>query len=202
MPDNSTASVSVVLDGDTYQQNVVTSTDGEITQKPSVPAAKTGALTTRTDANTGTLTMDTGHGITTGAKLSIFWNGGSRSNVTVGTVATNSVPFDLGSGDDLPDDETPITAMVPVERTFAVAGDDIVALGSHSPVSGWVEYLDGSDAVLLGEQILPNLGGGKVWMEGVTHTGTNPLAGDTVAKVRFSHGDSTQAQTMRAAVTY
>ena len=77
-----------------------------------------------------------------------------------------------------------------------------MGLGSFCPVSGWVEYLDGSDAVLLGEQILPNQGGGLVWMAGVRHTGTNPLAGDTVAKVRFSHNDSTQAVTMRAVVAY
>lgn len=202
MPNVISATASVVIDGETYQQNVNTSADGELTQTPSVPAAKTGALTTRTDANTGTLTMDTGHGITTGAKISIFWTGGSRSNVTVGTVSGDSVPFDLGSGDDLPADETDVTAMVGVERTFAVEGDDIVSLGSFCPVSGWVEYLDGSDAVLLAEQILPNLGNGKVWTAGVTHTGANPLAGDTVAKVRFTHDDSTQAQTMRAAVAY
>lgn len=201
MPNAITGTASVIIDGQTYQQNVTASTDAELTAEPSVPAAKTGALTTRTDANTGTLTMDPGHGFTDGAKISIFWNGGSRSNVTVGTVATNSVPIDLGSGDDLPDDETTITAAVPTSVPFSVIGDNVDAVGSFSPVSGTVEYMNGS-TVLLTHQILPNMGGGKTWMAGVMHTGSNPLAGVTTTAVRFAHTDSTQAQTMRAAVAY
>src|SRR4051812_13463763 len=79
----------------------IVSDSGHIVDAP-LGAAKTGTLTTRTSNTVGTLTMTAGHGITTAALQDIYWDGGSRRNVTVGTVATNSVPFSGGIGDNLP----------------------------------------------------------------------------------------------------
>ena len=53
--------------------------------------------------------MATGHGITTGALVDVYWEGGVRYGVTVGTVNGQAVPLtDSGAGDVLPADETPI----------------------------------------------------------------------------------------------
>ena len=77
--------------------------------------ASPGELTLRTDDNTGTITMnDAGHGITTGAKVDVYWAGGVQYNVTVGTVSGASVPIDLGSGDDLPSEDTAVVVSVQV----------------------------------------------------------------------------------------
>ncbi len=200
MPETASYSRSVTIDNDTYTQ-ILSATGNAIERaSPSVAAAKTGALTTRTDNDTGELTMDSGHGITTGVKLDVFWNGGSRRNMTVGTVATNAVPIDGGSGDNLPADETAVTAMVATQVQVDLDGDDLEALASFCPVSGWVVYRDNTDAVLLAHQILPNLGGAKVWVSG--DGVTNPLAGVVVENILFSHGDSTQAQTMKAVAVH
>lgn len=67
-------------------------------------------LSTRTNATSGVLTGQSGHGITTGQTLDyIVWNdGGSpptariRRSVTVGTVSGTSIPFSGGAGYDLP----------------------------------------------------------------------------------------------------
>ena len=71
--------------------------------------AVTGVLTTRTDANTGTITMDSAsHGIATSARVSVSWLNVTsglievQHKVTVGTVSGTSVPIDLGVGVDLP----------------------------------------------------------------------------------------------------
>jgi hypothetical protein len=88
---------------------------------PTLAAAKTGTLTTRTDNDTGTLTMTAGHGITTGQTLDVYWAGGQRRGMTVGTVATNSVPIDGGAGDNLPANTTAITAMVPTSVPFLLS---------------------------------------------------------------------------------
>lgn len=186
------------LGGKTGNSQIVAEGDGIISKSVTLDPAKTGNLTTRTDANTGALTMVTGHGITTAARLDVYWTGGCRYGMTVGTVATNSVPIDGGAGDVLPADESAITAMVPSEEVFAVDGDDVVGLEIYSTVYGTIILADGSDASLLVKQI-----GGSAntdqkayaWFE--DRDPVNPIAGDTVAAVFFSHGSSTTAANMR-----
>ncbi|MBK9128182.1 MAG: hypothetical protein IPM13_10320 [Phycisphaerales bacterium] len=69
---------------------------------------KRGTLTTRTSDTAGTLTMESGHGIATGNTIHVYWDGGKRIGVTVGTVSGTSVPISGGSGDNLPDASTPM----------------------------------------------------------------------------------------------
>lgn len=202
MPTPSTLTVSLVVGELTFQQQVTNTSNAELVVSPSVPAAKVGTLTTRTDDNTGTLTMSSGHGFTDAAVIDLFWTGGSRRGLVVGTVSTNSVPVDGGSGDVLPANNTAITAMVPTEVPMTFTGDNIEAIGSKCPVSGWVAFLGSDDTVHLAHQILPNTGGGRMWAAGQTGGGSNPVAGDTVTKVRFSHDDSTQAHVMHAVAVY
>lgn len=118
--------------------------------------------------------------------------------MTVGTVATDSVPIDGGSGDDLPAALTAITAMVPNLETnsWGFDGDDLKALlfGCNKPFT--VALLDGSDAELFAFSGDGDAGGAYAWNSGSDVT--NPVAGDTVAKVRTSHGDSTASRTVNA----
>ncbi len=191
-----TSSLTVSCLGKQFTNNVSVDADnGALTDK-TLAAAKTGTLTTRTDANTGTLTMTSGHGITTGAKIDLYWSGGSRRGVTVGTVATNSVPIDLGSGDDLPAAATAVTAMVVNEETstWTLTGNNLTQLicGCNKPFT--VVLLDGSDAELFAFVSTSPTGGCYFWES--TSGVTNPLAGDTVAKVRTSHGDSTSSRSV------
>ena len=66
-------------------------------------------LTTRTDADTGELTMpDDTHGIAEGDKLVLIWNGGCRVGVVAGEVVDEAVPIDGGYGDDLPAEDAAI----------------------------------------------------------------------------------------------
>lgn len=154
----------------------------------SIGPAKTGTLTTRTDANTGTITGQASHGVTTGARLDVYWSGGSRRGMTVGTVSVNSIPVDGGSGDDLPAATTSLTIMVPVEQALVVEGDDITAYVVDSSVAtGTVVFADASDVELASEV----LSGARVAEAWYAASGlTNPLAGDSVAKIFVSHGDT------------
>jgi hypothetical protein len=120
-----------------------------------------------------------------------------RIGVTVGTVATNSVPFDLGAGDNLPSATTPVTVMVQNVEPFVLTGDDVTALIFTCETYGSVSLLDASDAVLATFALNPtgtdggnsNFGSVYIW---TTDDGTtNPIAGDDVAKVTFTHGLST-----------
>lgn len=161
--------------------------------------AKAGTLTTRTDDNTGSLTMAGGHGITDGQRLDVYWSGGTRRGMTVGTVATNVVPIDGGAGDVLPSAATAITAQVPIENPVVVTGDDIVAIGLRFPLGGIAVFADASDVELLAVTLTTTLTT-YTWV--AADGGTNPLAGDAVAKVFISHGSTASTSTVTGLVQF
>lgn len=153
-----------------------------------VPAAKAGVLTTRTSASVGTLTMDPGHGFATGNVVSIFWAGGSRYGVTLGTVSGDSCPFSGGAGDDLPAADTAVTAMVPAVETVSVTGDNVTCAAAYAalvPTDGdaVVQVTQANDTVIATYILDP--GNPTGFWDG---TGTNPFAGVTVGKIKYSHG--------------
>lgn len=173
-----------------------------------IPAAKTGQLTTRTDANTGTLTMDGGHGIITNDKISVFWSGGSRWGMTA-TVTVNSVAIDGGGGDDLPTNLTAITASVPTSETGSVVGDNAVCDVVYAALSGtdgnaYVEFQQANGTTIITYTLSPSLPSNS-W-DGIDDatdpaTGANPFAGVTVGIVLFSHGE-TSVRTMGSQLFY
>lgn len=179
--------------------NATINSNAAIPVSRSIAAAKAGTLTTRTSDTVGTLTMAGGHGITTGQRLDLFWDGGSRVGLLVGTVAVNSVPFTLGSGDNLPVQDTVITACVPTEQNFDVTGDNVTSIGCAIPLGGAVTFTDGSD-VLIFSRTLTTAVPSYVWCD--IDGGTNPLAGGAVGKVYLSNASTATAQTVNTAVQY
>ncbi len=73
-----------------------------------------GTLTTRTDDNTGVITLTSGtaaqYGISPASTINLVWATGSRTGMSVTGVAGNVVNLDVGSGDALPIVTTGITA--------------------------------------------------------------------------------------------
>ena len=187
-----TISRSVRLGTGAVSSTLTNTAPNHLIVEDDIPAAKVGALTTRTDNDTGELTMETGHGITTGATLNVYWAGGKRLGMTVGTVATNAVPIDGGTGDNLPADESPITAMVPVEYPLVATGDDVVGLEAFSAVDGEILLTEDDDDSLLALDVDE---AGYAWC--LASGETNPVAGDAIGKVFLSHFDSTGARRMR-----
>lgn len=200
MAETMTLKMITSLGGKTGNSQIVAEGDGIISKSVTLPAAKTGNLTTRTDDNTGVLTMDTGHGITTGQRLDVYWVDGDgvdqvRYGMTVGTVATNSVPIDGGAGAVLPADEYEITAMVPVSEVFLVDGDTVKGIEIFSNRFGTVILMDDAPAAAL----VKSLGGSAsadnrmyAWMADLE--ATNPIVGDNIESVYFSHGEITAAE--------
>lgn len=162
-----------------------------------LPAAKTGALTTRTQDDEGTLTMDAGHGITTGARLDLYWDGGVQRGILVGTVSTNSVPFTGGVGNVLPAQDTEITAMVPVEEELVFAGNDLVALSISSTKEATIVFEDSG-----GEELHVYLEAGGVYEWHNASGVPNPVAGDAIESVFVSQGDSGGGATVQIGVLH
>lgn len=199
MPDTGTLQQTLTVGSNTYVQTFTTSATNLERISHSVPAAKVGQLTTRTDADTGVLTMVTGHGFSTSDKVDVFWEGGSRHGMDA-TVATNAVTVDGGSGDDLPTNLTAVTAMKPVPIATEIDGDDVLAIGVYSPKAGYVAFVDAEDNEIAAAVYQLDANEGKSWLSG--NGVTNPLNEAAVAKVAFSHGYSGGAATMRAEVLF
>lgn len=205
-----TISNRLTVDGTTYTQAASVTADGvmrrEKTGATALAAAKIGALTTRTSDTVGELTMAVGHAITTGQRLDIFWDvgdvKGARRGVVVGTVATNQVPFTGGAGDVLPADESAVTAQVPAEEEFLVTGNSVQFIFARATRRACVVFADASNVEL--HAIEGDLDGTTTTGNGYQwYTGnglTNPLAGDAVAKVFLSNGDSAGTNNVVAGV--
>lgn len=149
-------SVNISGLGISISKNTPRTADGGAAVEIAIPAGKVGTLSTRTDDETGTLTMDSGHGITTGAIIDLYWEGGSRHGITVGTVSSNTVPIgadDKGVGDDLPSQSTDIVAMVQLAFNCSIDGDELSLLAmqlyfndASEDAEGYVSFLDDGDA--------------------------------------------------------
>lgn len=180
----------LTVDGVSYVDSRTITADGTQRMECTKVAAKSGTLTTRTDNNTGTLTMESGHGITTGDRFDLYWDGGCQRAITAGTVAGLSVPFDLGVGDNLPIATTVITASVATEEEFLVTGDNVQAIFAKASRRGVIVFAEADDTEVLAivDSLEESTGGGYQWFTG--NGITNPMASADVAKVFFSNGST------------
>ena len=178
-------------------QPVIRTNSGIIGLLDTLDPAKTGTLSTRTSDTVGTLTMTTGHGITTGQIIDIYWSGGVRFGVTVGTVSVDSVPFSLGSGDNLPIATTAITAVVQKAINLAVDGDevDIIAVimetvNKDLRTAAHVQFRDVGDAQIAEIDRVANVP--QVW--DIAGGASHPFTGNPITNLRVSQGNSTTTE--------
>ncbi len=188
---------TVQVAGKEFAQSITVTADNHLGPDVTRPVAKVGQLTTRTDANTGVLTMLAGHAIITGNRLDVYWDGGSRRGMSA-TVATNAVTVDGGAGTDLPDNLTAVTAQVPDSETMTFSGSAAVALAIYGQRNCIFVFADVSDAELYAVTL--SSGGAPFWYSASGLT--NPLSGAAVVKVYMSSGDSANTSDMRASVLY
>lgn len=160
--------------------------------------AKPGTLTTRTDDDTGTVTMTGGHGLSTG-RMDVYWATGSRYGMT-GTVTVNSIAIDGGAGDNLPIATTALTLIAPTSEPVTLTGDNCVSLGVNCPAGGRVVFADASNATIFAVPERSTTNTSYVWTSG--DGGTNPLAGGAVAKVFLSQPSSTLTPDMTGVVQF
>ena len=191
--------VSISGGGMAIQSIVRRSGSGSIALTESLAAAKTGTLTTRTDNTDGELTMAASHGITTGQRLNIFWTGGARFNVLVGTVATNVVPISGGSGDNLPSATTAITAQVPTTANVLIDGDNVKLIAielktadTTLTTAGHVTFRDAANDQIAELDLVAN----TPRIYDIEGGDANPFTGDPITYIQAANGNSSTAATL------
>lgn len=206
----------LVVNGETYTmtQDMTDVVTGDWLEEIISPA-KAGVLTVRTDFNTGSLTMASGHGIGTGNRLDVHWVDADginrhRRGMVVGTVASLVVPIDGGTGDNLPAAASVIAAMVPVPIPISTDATNWSIFGVKvEPVAGSGSVTAKGVAFSLGVTSGSYTEGGFVLLNGTIYTGTeanwqetlsgtNPLepAGG-ITNTFVSHGDVSKSVKFR-----
>ncbi len=166
-----------------------------------LPVGKAGSLTTRDDNNTGTITMsDAGHGIQTGANVDVYWDGGVQHDVTVGTVVGTSVPIDLGSGANLPPQDTAVVVSVRSQINLDIDGDNLVLLAIKQKFNSntitadsHIDFQDSGSAQVAEVDLEAN--GPQVWDIG--GGSANPFTGNPITKAFASNGSTTEVATLQ-----
>jgi len=177
---------------------VVRENSGSIGLKDTLNTAEAGTLSTRTDNNTGTLTLGSGHGITDGQIIDVYWSGGVQRTVTVGTVSGTSVPIDGGIGDNLPTATTAITACVQKAINLAIDGDnaDLIAVilettDTRRSTAANVQCSDAAADVIAEIDLVANVP--QVWdIEGGS---ANPFTGDPITNLKASQASTSTSET-------
>lgn len=175
--------------GFSVQIDQSTSGDSFAGASPSVPRAKTGTLSTRTDDDTGVVTAETGHGIITSDKVDVYWEDGKRVLMDA-TVSGDDITLDGGSGDNLPDEDTEVTVMVPQSEVVGIVGNNMVALLGRADTRATIHLKNGATVHKTIDIESATDGYGWNSADGTT----NPIAGDTVLTAHLSHDDGVNAR--------
>ncbi len=205
MPETMTASLGASVGGRSFSTNLSVTGDNRHPSSPTVGVAEAGTLTTRTDANTGIITMTSGgHTIATADIVDVYWTllgvDYQRRHMTVGTVATTSVPIDGGAGDDLPATTTALTIKKEVkEGELALDGDDVVGIAMKAPSYRGQITIRQSDGT---EILSKNLAAGAAFIWSDTSGETNPVAGSTIGNVTFTQAGTSASQEMVCDILY
>lgn len=205
MPETLSATIQATAFGRPCNKDIsITSETGQ-PWSPTVAKAWAGQLTTRTDANTGVVTMaDAGHAIANGTKVMVYWEddvvahtAGRRRFQSVTGVAGTAVTLDLGAGDNFPTVLTNVIICTMEQVNVALVGDDCMGIalpGISAEMSTIFHAGDASELLY----VALSAQAGYVWTsaEGIT----NPLAGVSVATVWVGHNNTGSSMTCPGAI--
>ena len=187
------------IGGISFQESKSLQGDAMIVEEVSVPAANAAVLSTRSGNTSGTITCDeSSHSIDEGDLVDVYWDGGCRRSMVAGVLSGADVPLTGGSGDNLPTQDTVVTAAVAQELDVGVLGTNVIAIALATQSRGQFSFQDSG-----GEEWAVELGAGesKTWHNEMASE-DNPITGDQITKVLVSHAASTGAKTMKVGILY
>lgn len=181
-----TLSITVGIGGMNINSAAVRTAESINTTKATPLAGEPGELTTRTDDDTGVITLDdAGHGITTQSIVDVYWSGGSAYGFAVTAVNGAAITIDIPQGgDNLPVLNSQVVVGEWKEINWEFLGNDLQILIIGRSGRGFVHFIAGASNVLALE-----IAAGESYLWTVNQDVTNPLAAETVDTVHFSCGD-------------
>lgn len=183
------------IGGVSMYSTITRNEEGQIGQEVTLPAAAAGELTTRTDDNTGEITLSAGHSVVTG-KVNVFWDGGLRYGVDA-VVTGNACAIDAGAGNPLPAQGTAVTVANQVEIDTDFDGSAVVLIGALSTKRTHVEFRTPLDSSIMGMELAAS----EAWEWHSDSSMPYPLSGETVGKVLAANA-ATAAAKLKLGVLY
>lgn len=184
-------------------QSKIRTGDDLIDLQITLPAGKSGTLTTRTDDNTGIVTVASGHGITGSDTVDVYWAAGRRYGVDVTATDATTISIDLGAGDNLPTASTAVVVVKQVIVNKAIDGDNVEIIGLLAELAAStgfgvrITFFDavsgGGSAVGSGIDLDPN----SPFVLDIEGGATNLLTGSPILSFVASNGDGSNACTLK-----
>lgn len=189
-------SVSITLGGKSFAQSRTVNAGSEITREGNYNKGYGGVLTTRTDNDTGVITLSTsgaGANFSVGDRVDVYWDVGGQkghrrgmkvSSKTGDAITVGTGAGDVGSGDNFPSVNSDVVLSKCTELEMRFDGDDLIFLAVSGESRCLVVFADSSDVEL---HFVHNPLPGQVytWYKDIGQA--NPLAGDVVSKVFVSN---------------
>ncbi len=186
------------LGGKIFNQSGTVTADSAIVQEVSVSPGDAGTLSTRTDNDTGVVTVDdSGHAFTISDRVDIYWTGGCRRGMAVTNVSGADVSIDGGAGDNLPTQSTEVTLIEPTLLDIVFSGTNCKAILLHTTKLGQFVFVSSGPTEQYQVELAANKS--REWED--ANGVDNPITGDSITGVYVSHGD-TVAATMKVGVLY
>jgi len=186
-----TISITAAVAGISIQSTISRTGGGQEAHEVSLPAGQAGTLTTRTDDDTGEVTLTATPAVEQNDIVDVYWAGGKRVGMTVGIVVGNAVPIDGGAGDVLPteDDAVIVTERVQVDD-IEFDGDSIKLLVIGCSQRASIDFEEsGPASIAVFEITAANEEYHWADEQGVS----NPLTGNPVIQAQCSNGSTTAA---------
>ena len=194
-----TIGISVAVGGVTIQKTVNRTGDHANAYEVTLPAGKDVTSWVKTDANTAACNLPADHGYSNG-NFDVYWSGGLRYGVP-GTISTNALSLDGGTGTDFPATATSgIVVTRQVAINTAIDGDavEIFALSleladSSATTQGHVDMQDSSDGTILAATLTAN----SPLVYDLGTVVANPITGNAIAETLATNGSSAAAATLK-----
>ena len=196
-------SVTVSLGGVTIQKSINRTGDHANSYEVALSAAKDVTGWTDTDTDTASCTLPSGHGYTDG-NFDVYWteSGVAKRRYGVpGTISTNTLTLDGGSGDDFPATSTTgVVVCKQVQITLACDGDAIALaamileyIDPNSTKLGHVDFQDAGPAQVTHKDLSAN----QPQVYDVAGGASNAFSGNPITVAYASHNDSTNDATLK-----
>jgi len=172
-----------------------TTAESVIGHEVTLPAAVLGTLSTRTDDDTGIVTV-AAHTITTQMLANVFWSGGVRYGMTVTGADGTTVSVDGGAGDNFPSEDAVVYIAAQATINTDFLGTEVLALAVQSDLRAHAD-LRTSAASSLAMDLASNTPVTWYYGSGIT----NPITGDQIDTIVCSAGTAA-ATTLKVIVGY
>lgn len=191
--------LNVQVAGVSIQKQITRTGDNAQAWEVTLPAGKAVTSWVKTDANTAACNLPAGHGYSNG-NFDVYWSGGVRYGVP-GTISTNALTLDGGTGTDFPESATTgvvVTAQVAINATIDGDNSQLFAISleltdSSATTKGHVVFEDSANDDIFAltldanNPVVYDLGAGIA----------NPITGDVISEILASNGSSAASATLK-----